>query len=59
VYIWSVANQMKKIPILNAQVGGANAVLWLEDGKSSGKTGKLATAGADGCIRIWEVTFYA
>jgi WD repeat-containing protein 1 (actin-interacting protein 1) len=57
VYIWSVANPMKKISILNAQIGGANAVLWLDDGKSA-KTGKLASAGADGCIRIWEVTFY-
>jgi WD40 repeat protein len=47
---------MKKIAILNAQIGGANAVLWLEDGA---KTGKLASAGADGCIRLWEVTFFA
>ena len=51
---------MKKIAILNAQVGGANTVLWLGDGKSeSAKTGKLASAGADGCVRLWEVTFHA
>lgn len=49
---------MKKIGILNAQVGGANTVLWVEDGKGV-KTGKLASAGADGCVRIWEVTFHA
>ncbi|KAF8221062.1 WD40 repeat-like protein [Tricholoma matsutake] len=60
VYIWSVANPMKKIAILNAQIGGANAVLWLEDGKSQdAKTEKLASAGADGCVRLSRVTFHA
>lgn len=60
IYIWSVANPMKKIAILNAQIGGANAVLWLNDGKSDegAKTGKLASAGADGCVRLWEVIFH-
>ena len=50
---------MKKIAILNAQIGGANAVLWLEADKSeSAKSGKLASTGADGCVRLWEVTFH-
>lgn len=51
VYIWSVAKQLKNIAIKNAGPGGVNSVLWLGD-----KT--LASAGADGCIRKWEVTFH-
>jgi hypothetical protein len=49
---------MKKIAILNAQIGGANAVLWLEDKSEGAKIGKLGSAGADGCVRLWEVTFH-
>ncbi|RDB29946.1 putative WD repeat-containing protein C9G1.05 [Hypsizygus marmoreus] len=52
VYIWSVAKPMKNIAIKNAAPGGANAVLWLG-------SNTLASAGADACVRIWEVTFHA
>lgn len=34
-------------------MGGVNAVAWV-DGAKDGK-GRLASAGADGCVRIWEV----
>ncbi|KAG6830033.1 hypothetical protein H0H87_009496 [Tephrocybe sp. NHM501043] len=55
VYVWSVAKPMKNIAIKNAAPGGANAVHWVEkDGSSS-----LATTGADGCVRLWTVTFHA
>ncbi|GLB42129.1 putative WD domain, G-beta repeat [Lyophyllum shimeji] len=55
VYIWSVAKPTKNIVIKKAAPGGANSVLWLD----SGSPAKLATAGADGCVRLWEVKFHA
>ena len=55
MYIWSAKDISLNIPIKNAGMGGVNAVLWVE---SSGKVGKLASAGADACVRIWEVTFH-
>lgn len=45
---------MKNIAIKNAAPGGANAVLWYAE-----QPAKLATAGADGCVRLWDVTFHA
>ncbi|KIJ98804.1 hypothetical protein K443DRAFT_133309 [Laccaria amethystina LaAM-08-1] len=54
VYVWSVAKPTKNIAIKEAGPGGVNAVLWLEGGRS----GKLVSAGADACARIWEVTFH-
>ncbi|KAF8068843.1 WD40 repeat-like protein [Lyophyllum atratum] len=55
VYIWSVAKPMKNVAIKNAAPGGANAVLWLGQKDSV----RLATGGADGCVRLWEVAFHA
>ncbi|TFK88146.1 WD40 repeat-like protein [Polyporus arcularius HHB13444] len=52
VYVWSVAKPMKNIAIKNAGPGGVNAVFWVKDGE-------LASAGADGCVRLWSVTFHA
>ncbi|KAG6919841.1 hypothetical protein DXG01_000346 [Tephrocybe rancida] len=52
VYIWSVAKPMKNIAIKNAAPGGANAAHWLENGT-------LATTGADGCVRVWAITFHS
>ena len=46
---------MKNIAVKEAGPGGVNAVLWLEGGRS----GKLVSAGADACARIWEVTFHS
>lgn len=47
---------MKNIAIKNAGPGGVSVVLWtLEDGKTS----KLVSGGADGCLRVWEVSFHA
>ncbi|KAJ8454420.1 hypothetical protein ONZ45_g19315 [Pleurotus djamor] len=56
VYVWSVERPMKNIAIKNANPGGVNAVLWIAD---DAKVGKLVSGGADGCIRVWEVTFHA
>ena len=47
---------MKKIAIKNAGIGGVNVVLWLEE---EGKKGKLASTGADACVRVWDVAFHA
>lgn len=43
---------MKNIEIKNAGPGGVNSVFWLGEGK-------LASVGADGCIRVWNITFHA
>ncbi|EJC99333.1 WD40 repeat-like protein [Fomitiporia mediterranea MF3/22] len=56
VFVWSVANPLTNVPIRHAGPGGVNAVAWLEASKDKGK---LATAGADGCVRIWEVILQA
>jgi len=53
VYIWSVAKPTKSTVVKNAGPGGVNAVLWLEGGKDR----KLVSAGADACVRVWEVKF--
>lgn len=53
VYIWSVAKPTKSTAVKNAGPGGVNAVLWLEGGKD----GRLVSAGADACVRVWEVKF--
>jgi WD40 repeat protein len=56
VYVWSVAKLMRNIAIRNAGPGGINGVLWLDGGK--GPTGRLATTGFDGVMRVWEVKFH-
>nr|ANC28029.1 WD-repeat protein [Polyporus umbellatus] len=52
VYVWSVEKPMKNIAIKNAVPGGVNVVFWLKDGE-------LASAGADGCVRVWNVKLRA
>jgi WD repeat-containing protein 1 (actin-interacting protein 1) len=47
---------MRNIAIKNAGPGGVNSVFWLD---SDGTKGKLASAGADSCVRIWDVAFHA
>ncbi|KAK0496108.1 quinon protein alcohol dehydrogenase-like superfamily [Armillaria luteobubalina] len=56
VYIWGVEKPMKNIALKNVGPGGVNAVLWVESG--DGKTGKLVSAGADACARVWEINFH-
>ncbi|KAH9941649.1 WD40 repeat-like protein [Epithele typhae] len=51
VYVWSVPKPMKNIALKNAGPGGVNSVWWMS-------TTGLASAGADGCVRTWEVTFH-
>lgn len=55
VYVWSVAKPMKYIALKNVGPGGVNAVLWIG---GDAKAGQLVNAGADGCVRMWEVTFH-
>ena len=57
VYVWSVAKPLKNVAINNACPGGANAVLWIS-GTPDGEKGALASAGADACVRLWEVKFH-
>jgi hypothetical protein len=57
VYVWSVANPTRNIALKNVGPGGVNAVLWV--GGGAGKSGTLASAGFDGCVRVWEVLFHA
>ncbi|KAI0036110.1 WD40 repeat-like protein [Vararia minispora EC-137] len=57
VYIWSVAQPTKNIAIKNAVPGGATNVFWLRKSTVAG-SGALVAAGADACVRVWEVKFY-
>lgn len=52
VFIWSVADPLKTIPIRLAGPGGVNGVAWLS---AEADKGSVASAGADGCVRVWEV----
>ncbi len=57
MYIWSVEKPMKNIALKNVGPGGVNSVLWVESG--DGKQGKVVSAGADACVRLFEVKFHA
>ncbi|KAH9855356.1 WD40 repeat-like protein [Lenzites betulinus] len=52
VYVWSVQKPVKNIAIKNAAAGGVSTVFWLGEKE-------LASAGADACVRRWNVTFHA
>lgn len=52
VYIWSVAKPLKNIALKNVGPGGVFAVEWVN-------ANELATAGADGCVRLFSITFHA
>ncbi|KAH8113894.1 WD40 repeat-like protein [Phellopilus nigrolimitatus] len=54
VFVWSVAAPARNVAIRHAGPGGVNGVAWLEADAGAGKA-KLASAGADGCVRVWEV----
>lgn len=47
---------MKNIALKNVGPGGVNGVLWVESG--DGKQDKVVTAGADACVRLFEVKFH-
>jgi len=55
IYVWSIKSPTKYIAIKNAVPGGVNTVIWRH---SNSTVGKLISAGADACVRTWEVTFY-
>ena len=50
VYVYSVAKPGNAIAIKNAAAGSVTAVFWIGGAK-------LASAGADGCVRTWAITF--
>jgi WD40 repeat protein len=52
IYVWSVQKPSRKIAITNAVPGGVNAVLWVSE------EGRLAGTGADGAVRVWQLTFH-
>jgi WD repeat-containing protein 1 (actin-interacting protein 1) len=43
---------LKNIAIKNAGPGGVNAVLWVGEKR-------LASAGQEGAVRVWDVVFHA
>ena len=51
-FVWSVARPMRTVAIKNAAAGSVSAVFWLGEDR-------LASAGADGVVRVWEVVFHA
>lgn len=51
VFIWSVAKPLKSIAIRNAASNGVNGVLWVGNSK-------LVSAGADGIVRLWDISFH-
>ena len=51
VYVWSVKKPMSHVAIKNAAAGGVNVVFWQT-------ASRLAGAGADGCVRTWDITFH-
>jgi WD40 repeat protein len=51
IYVWSVRKPSQKIAIMNAVPGGVNAVFWVAEGR-------LAGAGADAAVRVWQVKFH-
>ncbi|KIY61197.1 WD40 repeat-like protein [Cylindrobasidium torrendii FP15055 ss-10] len=52
VYIWSVEKPMKNIALKNVCLGGVNSVLFVIPTR-------VVAAGADGCARVFEITFHA
>ncbi|KAH7887030.1 WD40-repeat-containing domain protein [Phlebopus sp. FC_14] len=56
LYVYNVGatNTAKYVAIRGAAPGGGNAVFWLDGDKTDGKA-RVASAGADGCVRVWEV----
>lgn len=52
VYIWSVAKPMRKVAIKNAHLAGVTGVEWLSEKQ-------IATAGADSCIKVYDITLPA
>lgn len=49
VYVWSTVRPMKSIAIKSAFPGGAQGCCWIQEGR-------FASAGADGTIKVFDVT---
>lgn len=52
VYVWSTLKPMKSIAIKNAFAGGANGATWIDDDR-------IASAGADGTVKVYSITRHA
>ena len=50
VFVWNVNKSTSAVALRSAAPGGAFAVDWIGDNK-------LTVAGADGCVRVFNVTF--
>ncbi|BEJ16159.1 hypothetical protein CspHIS471_0507640 [Cutaneotrichosporon sp. HIS471] len=48
IYIWNPEKVVRNVPIKNAHPGGVSGVAWENDTR-------VVSAGADGCVRTWEV----
>jgi WD40 repeat protein len=57
VYVWSLENISKRALIKGAGPGGVSCVVWLGDARATDnkQTGRVLSAGTDGCVRVWEV----
>ena len=69
LFVWSVSDPLRNLAVRHAGPGGVHAVAWAGSGSHSeskekggkegegGKEGmgRLVSAGADGCVRVWEV----
>ena len=43
------------VAALHGHTGRVNCVAWRRGGAGGGSTAELASAGADGCVRVWQV----
>lgn len=57
LYVWSLQNISKRVLVKGAGPGGVHCVSWLGDAHITDgkKMGRILSAGADGCARVWEV----
>ncbi|KAI8823957.1 WD40-repeat-containing domain protein [Fimicolochytrium jonesii] len=56
VEVWSVDKPMKHIAIKNAHLEGVSGAVFV--GETSGGKSRLATAGADGFVKLWDVVHH-
>lgn len=48
IYVWNPEKVLRNVPIKNAHPGGVSGVAWENETR-------VVSAGADGCVRNWEV----
>ena len=52
IYVWSVSKPSKNISIKNAHAGGVNSVCWIDEKR-------IASAGSDACVRLYDIKRHA